>query len=461
MNDLENGAKAQETQEAAGEETQEEVKEITQGITEETSDTGGRKRQYRKGLLHGALLSFLLIILFLIGMIAVLLHYGALRIENSAGVTATDSSGNSTTLLTDEQWDKVALLYSYVQKYYVDDVDTETMADSIYHAILEGTGDSYTDYFSAEELTSYTNYSDNSYYGIGVGFYVDEEGYAIISEVYTDSPALEAGIEAGDLLLEVSGQSVFGWEAEDISALIRGEEGTTVNMVLERNGETYSVDVERRNVILDTVGYTVIDNIGYIYVTKFGSRTASEFEDALAVLEEENVQGIIIDLRNNSGGHVSAVTEMMDAIFGEATTLTMTSSSGDNYVYVSDEEHKVDVPVVVVVNEKSASASEIFAAAAQELQVGALVGTTTYGKGVYQNIFYLKDGSAVKITVGKFYSPNGNNFNGVGITPDYEVEYEYLEDAELVYGYEADSQLAKAFEVMRELIAADASGDAN
>lgn len=380
---------------------------------------------------------------------------------NSSGSSDSQSSGSSTgsedeNAVDQELVDKLQLLEEYINQVYLfDKADAQTSKDAIYKAYMDSQGDPYTVYYTEDEYNALMESTTGQYCGIGVEIQQDPETMSLtVLRVFSGSPAQEAGMKVGDVLLEADGTDISTMEIEQAVTLIRGEEGTTVHLSWYRPSteETLEADVERREVEVETVSREMLDgNIGYIQVTAFDSVTTAQFEAALDSCVNEGAEGLIIDVRDNPGGLLTTVLDMCDYILPEGTVVSTKDKYGDGETYTSDDSHNVDLPIAVLVNGNSASASEIFAGAIQDRGAGVAVGTTTYGKGIVQSLFPLDDGSALKITVSNYYTPSGKSINGTGITPDIEVELN--EDCDLSDTTHAnDNQLEAAEEAVMEMI---------
>ncbi len=274
-------------------------------------------------------------------------------------------------------------------------------------------------------------------------------GLARLGEFYADSPAQESGLQEGDLIIKVDGQSVKGMELSDVVAMIKGEEGTKVLLEIMREGESEvrEVEVERREVPRQTVSYEMLDNkIAYIRISEFDKVTVDQFTDAMATAKGSGMLGLILDLRDNPGGNLSAVIDIARNILPEGLIVYTEDKSGERQDYNCDGENELTVPMVVLVNGSSASASEVLAGAIKDYEKGVLLGTTTFGKGIVQKYLSMSDGSAVKLTTSKYYTPKGNNIHGIGIEPDEELELDY--EKYLESGY--DNQLERAKEILTE-----------
>lgn len=275
-----------------------------------------------------------------------------------------------------------------------------------------------------------------------------------VSKVYEGTPAEEAGLEKNDQILMVDDIDATSMELTNLVKNIRGEAGTVVHLTIYREStdETLELDVERREVNLPSVtGKMIDDKIGYMEISEFQTNTAKQFDTILADLQDQGMEGLVVDLRGNPGGLVTAVVDVLDTILPEGTVVYTEDKYGNRDTYTSDPDC-LKCPIVVLVDENSASASEIFAGAIKDYKYGKLVGKTTFGKGIVQTIFPLENGAAVKVTTAKYYTPKGNNIHGTGIAPDYEVDYEYSGPEDADYDMQYDSQAQYALELMREML---------
>ncbi len=350
--------------------------------------------------------------------------------------------------VTDQNVEKMTYFQELLQTYYYEDVTEEELADGVLYGLMETVGDPYTCYYSAEEMEDLTADIEGIFHGIGAYLEMDyDAGYAKISGIIEGTPASQSDIKVGDYVVKVDGVDTYEMTLTDVVAMIRGDAGTQVVLTLNRGGEELEVTVTRQNIETPTVEYELLENdIAYITVTEFDDITPAQFSEALTQMETDNAKGLILDLRGNPGGSLAAVVEMCEMILPEGMIVYTEDKYGQRSEYRCKGENELDIPMVVLIDGGSASASEIMAGAIKDYGTGTLVGTTTYGKGVVQKIFTYEDGSAAKITVSKYYTPNGYNIHGVGIEPDVEVEF----DADLYLDEERDNQLEKAIEVMNE-----------
>lgn len=356
------------------------------------------------------------------------------------------------TALSDNVVRKVNELIGYIHLYFYDDVEEEQLANGIYAGLLEGLGDKYTEYYTAEEYADFQISTKQNYYGIGAQLSQDKEsGQVTITHVYDGSPAKEAGLKDGDVVMMVEDIESASMELSELVTHIRGEEGTSVHLQVYREGDTQyrEFDVQRANIDLPTVEHKMLDEkIGYIHILDFGEPTVKQFEEAVGDLSSKGMQGMILDVRDNPGGMITAVTGILDDILPEGTVVYTEDKYGKRQNYDSDGATKMDYPLAVLINGNSASASEILAGAIRDFEYGTLIGTTTFGKGVVQSLIGLADGDAIKLTTAKYFTPKGENIHGTGIDPDIELEYKYEGERSEEYDEQKDNQILKAVDVL-------------
>ena len=401
-----------------------------------------KDHRFAHGVLVGVLASFFVV---LIAAVVGLVVYRSTAKPKSAMSTVIDENTAR----------KVDFITSILEEYYYEDPDVDDLREGIYAGLVSGLNDPYSAYYSPEAYEKLQIATTGNYAGIGAGLQKDKEtGVVSISKIYPNSPAEKAGLQVGDLLISADGQRSTDMEADEFAATVRGEKGTDVELVYERDGEQHTISVTRDEINVPSVSSRMLDgNIGYIQIGEFVAGTPQEFESAIESLQAEGAKGFIFDVRDNPGGMVDSVTEMLDYILPEGTTLYMEEKDGSKTYYDSDAKRYLDAPMVVLTNGNSASASEIFAGAVHDFKAGTLVGTTTYGKGVVQVTLPLNDGSAVKVTIARYFTPSGVCIHGEGITPDVELEYEYTGDKEAdEYDYLSDNQVNKAIEILQKEI---------
>lgn len=345
--------------------------------------------------------------------------------------------------------EKLSVLKGLIDENYIGDVDEEALEEGIYKGYIQGLEDPYSVYYNEEETKDLYETTEGEYSGIGAVLSQDlESGVITLVQIYEDSPAAKAGLKDNDILTKVGDIEVTDMDLSEVVTYIKGEKGTDVDLTVLRgeDAEEITVTATRDTVEAQTVKYEMLEGqTGYLSVSEFDSVTYAQYEEALNELTAQGMTGLIVDLRNNPGGNLNTVCEMLDLVLPKGTIVYTEDKDGKRETATSDDEHQINVPMVVLVNGNSASASEIYAGAIQDYGIGKIVGTQTYGKGVVQQIFDLGDGTSVKLTIAEYFTPNGRNIDGEGITPDVEVEYEADEN-----NPEADNQLEKALEVMKE-----------
>lgn len=349
----------------------------------------------------------------------------------------------------DEKEEKIK---KYIDEAYLDEVGEETLQEGAYAGMAEALGDPYSTYFTIEEYESLSQENEGTYVGIGIVMQQDPDlGTITVVRCYEGAPGEQAGIKVGDIIYKVNDEVVTADDLSDAAQTIKnsGEEG--VHLTLIREGETdyIEIDVAPEEVELPVVAHEMLgDKIGYLAIYEFKESTLHQYQEAFADLESQGMERIIIDLRNNPGGLMTSVTGILNTILPEGTIVYTLDKYGNRRDYTSTGETPIQIPMVVLTNEYSASASEIFAGAVRDYDIAKLVGTTTYGKGVVQNIFPLGDGTALKLTIANYYTPNGININGEGLVPDVEVELDLTpqEDGTIV-----DNQLETAIETVKAM----------
>lgn len=398
------------------------------------------KKSFFKGALSGALAVLLIMSIVSCGV----------NLPGTSKTTKKSSSGSDSSeeLLDDSTKAKLELLEQLVDESYSGDIDMDDLQEGLYRGYIDGLGDKYSVYYDEDETKALMQSTSGEFGGIGALFSQDKDTKVItFLKVYEGSGAEEAGFKVDDILYKVDGKDISGEDLSEVVSKIRGDEGTTVELTVLRgdDGEEYTATVTRKIVQTDTVYHEMKeDKIGHIQVTEFDDVTTDQYKEALEDLENQGMKGLVVDLRNNPGGNVDTVTDMLDLMLPEGTTLSIKDKQGKESVYESDDEHQFTKPLVVLVNENSASASEIFSGAIQTFGTGEVVGTTTYGKGVVQQIFDLKDGTSVKLTIAEYLIAGQFGINGKGVTPDVEVQYE--KDAQ---NPDRDNQLEKALEEVK------------
>lgn len=412
----------------------------------ETND--GKKGLFFSGMIVGLAGALLIVSIAYLGI-----RFSRLMDARENGVSAKDIDFLEDSAITPQMVNKLQLLEDTIEKYYyLDEVTDEELDDGIYKGMLDALGDPYSEYYTTEELNALMEQSQGVYYGIGAYVSLDTvTSLPKITGLIEGSPAEEVDLRPNDIIYEVDGTSTYGMSLTEAVALIKGKEGTEVVLTIIREGENdyLKVPVTRRKVESPTVDFEMLDETtAYIQITEFDEVTIDQFTEALAMAKGSGMEGLILDLRANPGGNLSAVVEIARMLLPEGMIVYTEDKYGERSEYTCDGKNKLEVPLVVLIDMNSASASEILAGAIKDYGIGTLVGTTTYGKGIVQQIIPFSDGSAVKLTISSYFTPNGNNIHGIGIEPDIEIEF----DGETYYGTEDhyDNQLEKAKEVLWE-----------
>ena len=351
-------------------------------------------------------------------------------------------SDNTLTINTDRVSEKLKKIEEVINSQFMGEIDNDLVEDYLYKGMIVGLNDRYAMYYNEDEYKRYQSETKGVYSGIGITFGGETDDIKTISGVFEGSPAEEAGIKADDVIMSINGVDVKGISTSDVVKLIQTTDDKIVKLHIYRPSEDKYFDCETRieEVETITVHYEMLESeIGYINISSFEGVTLKQFEEAMDYLEQNNMKGLIIDLRDNPGGLVISVTKIADELLPEGVVVYTEDKYGNRKEYESDADSRLNVPFAVLVNENSASAAEIFAGAVKDFKAGTIIGTQTFGKGIVQNIVPLNDGSAVKLTVANYFTPNGNNIHKIGIEPDIEVE-------------NVEEQLNKAVEVIKEKI---------
>lgn len=352
---------------------------------------------------------------------------------------------------------KVLVLENLIKESYLREVDDAKLIDGQLKGMVESLKDPYSQYMTAEEYDSFHQQTSGIYGGIGVIVTPGEDNFITVISPIEDTPGEKAGIKPGDKIIKVDGKEFTADEMDEAVKLMKGEPNTKVTLSIMRKnkkGENkiLDIDITRREIRLVTVKPNIIDdNIGYIKITSFDELTDEDFKKSLKSLEKSGVEGLVIDLRYNPGGLLDVTANIADELLGEVDIVYTQTKDGERE-YLKSKKSKTELPLVVLINEGSASASEILAGAIKDNNRGELIGTTSFGKGVVQRIRPLQDGSALKLTISEYFTPNGINIHGIGIEPDIKVELP--EDIEEIgiNNIQEDTQIQKALEVLKNKI---------
>ena len=347
---------------------------------------------------------------------------------------------------------KLSLIKQKLESIYIYDTDEDKMIESAIKGYVEGIDDKYTQYLTTEEMTELMEDTSGNYVGIGV-YLADNtaDNTILIIGVIEGSVAEEVGLQAGDIIKKVDGVEYNGDQLDQATDIIKGEEGTDVNITIIRNSEEQEFTIKRSNINIKSVSSEMkSDNIGYIKISSFNEGTAEEFKQAYNNLKNDNLSGLVIDLRNNGGGLVTESLEIAETMVEKGKTLLITSNKEHKEkIETSKEDPIVDVPVTILINQNTASASEILAGILRDDCNYEIIGTTSYGKGVIQTVYSFTDGSGLKVTSEEYFTPNHNAINKVGITPDIEVKLDAEWENVSNIPYENDLQLQTAINELK------------
>ena len=373
---------------------------------------------------------------------------------SSSKKTTTSNVEEEEPLMSNYFTGKLELLEMLIDQYYMNEVTTEDLRIGAYKGLLEGLGDPYSCYYTAEEYDDLMESSSGVYCGIGAVVQQNAKTMLItIVKPYVDGPAYTAGMLPGDIIYMVDDVDVTGMDINSVVAMMKGEAGTVVKVTVVRDGVVDPVElIITRDVIeIETIEHEMLQNkIGLISISEFDEVTVQQFKDAIEELEADGMRGLIIDVRDNPGGLLSAVVDMLDYVLPKGLIVYTEDKYGNKDEFKGTDNHEVTLPIVVMMNGNSASAAEIFAAAMQDYNKATLVGTTSFGKGIVQSIIPLTDGTAVKLTVSRYFTPNGVCIHGTGVTPDVEVELAEELRQKVVIEHEEDNQLIEAIKVLKK-----------
>lgn len=356
---------------------------------------------------------------------------------------------------------KINDLAALIKAYYYEDVDEEELTEGLYKGLFASLGDPYSAYYTEEEYEEMMISASAQYNGIGAVLQQDPETMRVkIIKIYDGTPAEQAGLKPGDTVIMVEKIDARSMELSELVTHIRGKENSKVRLVISREGEFEEREfkVKRAQVDVPTVEQMMLeDDIGLIVINEFGKATGADFKTAVESLQTEGMEKMIVDLRDNPGGMLESVTEVMDYILPEGLIVYVEDKYGNRQEETSDAQHYLDMPLAVLINGNSASCSEIFAGAVRDYDYGILIGTTTFGKGVVQTVRPLADNSAIKLTTAKYFTPKGENIHGTGIAPDIELKYKYTgkKEAGALYDYMKDNQVRRAIKELKKMQGAE------
>ena len=384
-----------------------------------------KSQGFASGMIIGAVSAFMAVILLILSVAAVCIAKGYIHIGVNGDVyiqsdAVTDSDG-----IGSEVEGKLNAIDSVLESFYFGDVDDETAKDNIYKAYLSSYGDKYTMYYTADEYKALKESTNGKFYGIGAVCQLSGEGGVLLVDVYDNGAGYQAGLRSGDRVVNVDGRDITDMELSSAVALIKGDKGTSVTLEVIRGTERLTFSAVRDAVEAKTVSYTLLDNnIGYLSISQFEEVTTKQFKAAVEDLQSQGMKGLAIDIRNNPGGLLDTVVGMLKYMLPDGLIVYTEDKQGNRKEYKGQDNDEFNLPLAVIVNGNSASASEIFAGAIQDYGKGTIIGTQTYGKGIVQTVKPLTDGSAIKFTIAKYFTPKGQDIHGKGVTPDMVVEYD-------------------------------------
>ena len=403
-----------------------------------------------KNSIYNKFFAILLIVACVVAVVSSIFTYKWITKNNA--VLDLKASTTDTTNKTQAIAKSLENFRSVIDEYYKGDIDEEKLLDSTIKGYVDGLGDKYTTYMPKEEWDEFQESALGNF--VGIGIYMTENSDELIEVVspMEDSPAKKAGIMAGDIIVEVNGESVIGQSTDIVSSKIKGEEGTNVSIKIKRNDEYLTFDLVRENIKIYHVYSEVLDNnVGYISLITFDTGCADEFYKKLTELKDKGITKLVIDLRNNTGGIVNESLNIAEMFINKGNKLLITEDNKNNKVTTyAKSDAIVEMDVVVLCNKYTASASEILIGALRDNNIAKIVGTQTYGKGVIQQILKLSDGSGLKITIEEYQTPNRNKIHKVGIEPDEKVELPENINNVLNVKESEDTQLQKAIEMLRK-----------
>nr|WP_296050335.1 S41 family peptidase [uncultured Blautia sp.] len=346
---------------------------------------------------------------------------------------------------------KLNYLESLINEEYLEEKEEDSLREGLYAGLMSGLNDPYSTYYTAEQYKELNTSNEGSYVGIGAVLQNDKDGGAKIVQLYEGGSGEQAGLKKGDVLKAIDGEDVTEKETSDIASMIRESDKDSVTLTIQRNEETKEIKVEIRDVEIQTVSHEMLDDeTGYIRISEFSEVTSNQYKKAFEDLQDKGMKKLVVDLRDNPGGLLTAVCDVLRQILPEGLIVYTEDKNGKKEEEKCDGKSELAMPLAVLVNGGSASASEIFAGAVKDYGIGTIVGTTTYGKGVVQTIQPLSDGSAVKITIAKYFTPKGNDINKKGIAPDVEAELSEDSTDWTELTHEEDTQLQAALKEIRQ-----------
>ena len=414
------------------------------------------KKNFLTGLLTG--LCGALLLVTVLG--AAYIYVGSKTLDDTPDTSDTSEKVEDVQIPEEVPYDNIVEKLTYLQmlvdNYYLDDVNQVSFSDGIYKGFISSLKDPYSTYYTADEYSALMESSSGKYCGIGATVSQDvKTGIITIIKPFKTGPAYEAGILPGDIIYKVEDKEVTGVDLSEVVSRMKGIEGTKVRISMVREGEVDPIEFEitRQEIEVPTIEYQMLkDKIGYITISEFDQITVTQFVAAVDTLEEKGMKGLVIDVRNNPGGLLDSVVKMLDRLLPPGLIVYTEDKFDKRVEENAKDKKKINVPMAVLINGNSASASEIFAGTLQDYKTGTIVGTTSFGKGIVQKVIPLSDGTAVKLTISKYFTPNGRNIHGTGILPDVEIELDEAMKKEISIPLEKDNQLQEAIRIVKDKI---------
>lgn len=410
-------------------------------------------KNLNKQFITGAFVGFATTMVVTLVSVILIGYFGGFRIQkiNTPSTVTTNSTALKDNVLDEATIEKVNAVLTVFDMSSILELNKEDIQRAIIDGVIKGSGDKYAQYYNEKEITDLMGDYGGSFYGIGASLSLNSFGYAEVQSVYSNSPAERGGVRDGDIITEVDGKDVYGMTLDEIVALVRGPEGTDVIITVAREGEKdyLNLVLTRAKIEVVVVEYEMKeDNIGYIHIEQWYETTSAQFAEAMSELRSQGMEGLVIDLRSNTGGLLTAVVDVARQMLPEGIVVYTENKNGRHATYECDGTQEIDIPVVILTNGYTASASEILTAAMKDHNKAVSIGTKTYGKGVVQSFFDFTDGTAMKLTTEQYFTPNGTAIDGIGIEPDILVEF----DSEAYYDSEnhVDNQLEAAMDYLKK-----------
>ncbi len=405
-----------------------------------------RNDGYFKGLLTGIIVGAIVVLLTF-----TIVRYGDFNFSNANDNNDVIENNGETQSL--DLTTKIEMIMGKIDKLYMEEYDKEEMEDAVCKALLDSLGDPYSCYYNEEDLESLMEGVTGKYCGIGVAAGQNAEtGKILITTTFKSGSAYEVGIKPGDEIIGVDGENTEGYDLDKVVSMIKGEENTDVTIKILRDEKELEFTMKRKIIEIDTVYYRMLDDdIGYIQLTEFDEISITQFSDAVEDLKNQGMEKIIVDIRDNPGGRMDVVCDIVNTFLEEDKLILYTEDKYGNKEeqFTTKNGKLIGMPLVVLVNGNSASASEVFSGVVKDYDIGTVVGTQTFGKGIVQRLVYMNDGSALKLTYSKYYTPAGINIHGTGIEPDEVIELPEDAESPIYVSEEEDTQLQKAIEILK------------